>query len=291
MFSIYDKGRIKLTCKRRHIHKKMWVDQNWIHQRGISWVKWSNHFCCTEDHRDGTKKHPTSTSKLRQPVNINHAKASFFTTFLSKSCLVWNAWAWYAKGGNSQKMWFSPNHRANHALWFWFPCITDLKLWNHLIHIHTYVHRHTCMRTQLSWYRFWIQIQNPAHAVSHCRPHVPNISTVMNFTAEITAQCSLRSISCGDRHNFVLINWAAGWRTRQQHHSSRHGIRTQPGEGTHPNALDATWGEVLIPSILQHRESRNYGVCRHGKQMRREPSGVNTCSSHSLVSKAVMKFY
>ena len=104
-------------------------------------------------------------------------------------------------------MWFSPNHRANHALWFWFPCITGLKPWNHLIHIHTYMHRHTCMHTQLSRYRFCIQIQNPARAVSHHRQHIPNVSCVMNITAEITAQCSLRSISCGDWHNFVLP-WA-----------------------------------------------------------------------------------
>lgn len=148
MFSIYDKGRIKISmsCNRRCIHKKMWIDQeNWIQHRDISWVKWSNYFCCIDGHWDGTEKCPIFQYKHTQTVNINHAKVSFFTTFLSKSCLVWNAWAWYAKCTNSQKMWFSPNRRANHALWLWFPCITGLKLWNHLIHIHT--HTHICTDT------------------------------------------------------------------------------------------------------------------------------------------------
>lgn len=153
LVSVYDKGGIKLTCHRRYSHKKMWIDQTWIQQRGKSWVKGWNYFCCIQGYWDGTEQRPISQCKRTQTVNINHAKVSFFTTFLSKSCLVWNAWAWYAEGGNSQKMWFSPNHRANHALWFWFPCITGLKLWNHLIRIHTYMqthmHAHTTKQIQI----------------------------------------------------------------------------------------------------------------------------------------------
>lgn len=112
----------------------------------------------------------------------------FLTTFLSKLCLVWNAWAWYAEGGTSPKMWFSPNHRANHALWFWFPCITGLKLWNHLMHTgtHPYTHTNTCMCTQLSRYRFGIQTHNPTRTASHHRHeyltefHSRNHSTMFN---------------------------------------------------------------------------------------------------------------
>lgn len=87
----------------------------------------------------------------------------------------------------------------------------------------------------------------------------------------------------------VLTKWTTCWRTRQRHAQLWTQALNAAGEGTHPNVLDTVSGEVLIPSILQHWESRSYGGCRHGKQMRLEPPGANTHSRHSLVNKAVMK--
>lgn len=117
-------------------------------------------------------------------------------------------------------MWFSPNHRANRALWFWFPCITGLKLRNHLIPTHTYTHRHTvCAHTTKQ-----IQILGSDTKSRTCsvRQRIPNTSPAMDFTAEISAQRSFASISCGDKHNFVVSRAVNKWRCLLMYRAAAH---------------------------------------------------------------------
>lgn len=101
------------------------------------------------------------------------------------------------------------------SLHYW---LKALKPFN--THMHTYMHTNTCMHTQPSWCRLCIQIQNPAHAVSH---HSTDISPVRNSASEITAQCCWQTflvvadIILSHLGLSVLASRTTHWHSRQWH--------------------------------------------------------------------------